>query len=224
MAMRGTRSLETLVPTWTISASWPEMPCMWVWAATLTVVSDCPQSAGSTRSPICRTGSRSEAKGYNDGQVAAVLGGNWLRHLQNRPTIMTTSDGSNPISELSPESLPRGCASGFGLLVTLVGLLVFLIGARPSLFDLDRSPVVGFVQIAVFLVGLAIICMGGYLGLMSFWNNRERHHPPHLGSRLVATGYVVAVFSGMADVLVSAPRHLRRYPTSVPGRPAGWNR
>jgi membrane dipeptidase len=22
------------------------------------------------------------AKGYNDGQVAAVLGGNWLRHLQ----------------------------------------------------------------------------------------------------------------------------------------------
>ena len=23
------------------------------------------------------------AKGYNDGQVAAVLGGNWLRHLQN---------------------------------------------------------------------------------------------------------------------------------------------
>jgi hypothetical protein len=113
---------------------------------------------------------------------------------------MTTSDGSNPISELSPESLPSRMRIRIGLLVTLVGLLVFLIGARPALFDLDRSPVVGFVQIAVFLVGLAIICMGGYLGLMSFWNTRERTIAADLGSRLVATGYVVAVFSGMADV------------------------
>jgi hypothetical protein len=113
---------------------------------------------------------------------------------------MTTSDGSNPNSKHSPEGIPSRMRIRLGLMVTLVGLLVFLIGARPSLFDLDRSPVVGFVQIAVFLVGLAIICMGGYLGLMSFWNNRERTIAADLGSRLVATGYVVAVFSGMADV------------------------
>jgi hypothetical protein len=87
-----------------------------------------------------------------------------------------------------------------GLLVSLFGLLIFLIGARPSLFGLDRSPVVGFVQISVFLVGLAIICIGGYIGLMSFWRNGDRTIAADIGSRLVATGYVVAVFSGMADV------------------------
>ncbi len=84
--------------------------------------------------------------------------------------------------------------------MTLIGLLIFLMGARPALFGLDRSPVVGFVQISVFLVGLAIICLGGYIGLMSFWKNGERTIAAEIGSRLVATGYVVAVFSGMADV------------------------
>ena len=88
----------------------------------------------------------------------------------------------------------------FGLLVTLIGLIIFLIGAQPSLFGLDRSPVVWFVQISVFLVGLAIICIGGYIGLMAFWRNGKRTIAAEIGSRLVATGYVVAVFSGMADV------------------------
>jgi hypothetical protein len=88
----------------------------------------------------------------------------------------------------------------FGLLVTLFGLLIFLIGARPALFGLDRSHVVGFVQISVFLVGLAIVCIGGYISLMSFWRNGNRTIAAEIGSRLVATGYVVAVFSGMADV------------------------
>lgn len=87
-----------------------------------------------------------------------------------------------------------------GLTLTLIGLFIFLLGARPSIFALDRSPVVGFVQIAVFLIGLAIICMGGYLSMMAMWKD----HPPSIaadiGLRLVSTGYVVAVFSGMADV------------------------
>jgi hypothetical protein len=87
-----------------------------------------------------------------------------------------------------------------GLLVTLFGLFVFLVGAHPSLFGLDRSQVVGFVQISVFLVGLAIICIGGYTSLMSFWRNGSRTIAADIGSRLVATGYVVAIFSGMADI------------------------
>jgi hypothetical protein len=49
----------------------------------------------------------------------------------------------------------------FGLIVTLVGLFIFLVGARPAWFGWDRSVVVGFVQISVFLVGLAIISLGG---------------------------------------------------------------
>ena len=75
---------------------------------------------------------------------------------------------TNPKPSFSPETTPLGALpSRFrirtGLFITLIGLLVFLVGARPALFNLDRSPVVGFVQIAVFLVGLAIVCIGGYI-------------------------------------------------------------
>jgi len=38
----------------------------------------------------------------------------------------------------------------------------------------DRSPVIGFVQIAVFLIGLAIICVGGYISLASLWNGEQK--------------------------------------------------
>jgi hypothetical protein len=87
-----------------------------------------------------------------------------------------------------------------GLGIVVVGLLVFLLGANPGLFGLDRSPVVGFVQIAVFLVGLAIICVGGYICLNGLWNGDPKTIAADFGLRLVSTGYVIAVISGMADV------------------------
>jgi hypothetical protein len=87
-----------------------------------------------------------------------------------------------------------------GLSLTLMGFLIFLIGASPTSFGLDRSPVIGFVQIAVFLVGLAIICIGGYTCMMALWKDRTLSIPADIGVRMVATGYVVAVFTGMADI------------------------
>ena len=87
-----------------------------------------------------------------------------------------------------------------GLMVSVVGFLVFVLGADPGLYGLDRSPPVGFVQIAVFLIGLAIICVGGYITLMTFWRGRERSIAADIGLRLVSTGYVIAVASGMADI------------------------
>ena len=48
-----------------------------------------------------------------------------------------------------------------GLAISLIGFLIFVLGVNPALFGQDRSPVTGFVQISVFLVGLAIICIGG---------------------------------------------------------------
>jgi len=87
-----------------------------------------------------------------------------------------------------------------GLLLTLGGALVFMIGARPDIFGIDRSPVVGFVQIAVFLTGLGMICIGGYLSLMALWKDQPRTIAADIGLRLVATGFLVSVFSGMADV------------------------
>ncbi len=88
----------------------------------------------------------------------------------------------------------------FSLITVGVGLLIFAVGAKPNWFGWDRSPVVGFVQIAVFLIGLALICAGGYVGLSALWGNEQRSILADIGSRLVGTGYVIAVFTGMADI------------------------
>jgi hypothetical protein len=87
-----------------------------------------------------------------------------------------------------------------GLIFTLAGLLVFLVGTRPDIFGLDRSPVLGFIQIAVFTVGQAIICVGGYITMLALWKDQHISIAADIGQRLVATGYVVVVFAGMADI------------------------
>ena len=96
-----------------------------------------------------------------------------------------------------PPSRPR---IRIGLFITLMGFFIFVVGAKPDWLGWDRSAVVGFVQIAVFLVGLAIICMGGYIGLLALWGNNQRSIAADIGMRLVSTGYVISVFAGMADV------------------------
>jgi len=87
-----------------------------------------------------------------------------------------------------------------GLGIVIMGLVVFTLGVNPGMIGLDRSPVVGFVQIAVFLVGLGMICLGGYVTLNMLWNGTEKTIAGDIGYRMVSTGYVIAVVSGMADV------------------------
>jgi hypothetical protein len=87
-----------------------------------------------------------------------------------------------------------------GLFITIAGFFIFIVGAKPDWLGWDRSPVVGFVQIAVFLVGLAVICLGGYIGLLALWGGSQRSIAADIGLRLVSTGYVISVFAGMADV------------------------
>lgn len=87
-----------------------------------------------------------------------------------------------------------------GLGVTILGFIIYLLGAEPGLFGLDRSPVVGFVQIATFLVGLGFICLGGYISLMALWNGGQKSIASDIGLRLVGTGYVITVACGMADI------------------------
>lgn len=108
-----------------------------------------------------------------------------------------------------------------GLLMSAVGLLVFIFGAKPDWFQLDRSPVVGFVQITVFLVGLAIICLGGYLGLASLWGGEEKSIAADIGSRLISTGYVISVFAGMADVFGMTIQENPKVPFFGPWQAAG---
>jgi len=88
----------------------------------------------------------------------------------------------------------------WGVGLTLVGLFIFILGVEPALFGLDRSPVIGFVQIAVFLFGLGLIALGGYVGLATLWKGRDLTMGADIGLRLLAPGYLIAVVSGMADV------------------------
>jgi hypothetical protein len=87
-----------------------------------------------------------------------------------------------------------------GIVFVVGGFLLFLLGAEPDLFGLDRSPVTGLVQIFVFLIGLAFMCIGGYISIASLWNGQPKSIVADIGLRLVSTGYIVAVGSGMADV------------------------
>jgi len=133
---------------------------------------------------------------------------------------------NNPDAPSAPpatvsETLPSSQRIRLGLILVLFGFFVSLLGARPSLFYMDRSPVVGFVQISVFLIGLAIICVGGYLSLQAFWRNGERTIAADIGSRLVATGYVVAVFAGMADIFGFGTRPLPGVPYFGPWQALG---
>ncbi len=106
---------------------------------------------------------------------------------------------TEPEEEPAPVLYPRRRIK-VGLLLTLFGFLLVALGAKPEFFGMDRSPVIGFAQTTCFLVGLGFICIGGYLSLMSFWPHGYTTITADFGTRLVATGWLIAVFSGMADV------------------------
>ncbi len=109
----------------------------------------------------------------------------------------------------------------FSFIMTLFGLFIFVVGAKPGWFGWDRSPVVGFVQIAVFLIGLALICVGGYVGLVALWGKDQRSIVADIGLRLVGTGYVITVFTGMADVFGLGSQPLPNVPYFGPWQAGG---
>lgn len=135
------------------------------------------------------------------------------------------SEASRPAS-LSTPTEPRSpvvsrlqVRAGMGMV--LLGVLVFVIGAKPEWLNLDRSPVIGFVQLAVFLLGLGIIAIGGFIGLNALWSGKEKSIPADIGMRLVATGYVVALFAGMADVFGLGSHPLPQVPFFGPWQALG---
>jgi hypothetical protein len=135
---------------------------------------------------------------------------------QNKPIPASTPMETTPGAE--DPFTPRIYVS---VVSTFLGLLVFAIGAKPDWFGWDRSPVVGFVQIAVFLAGLAIICLGGYISLLTLWWGRERTIMSDIGTRLVGTGYVIAVFAGLADIFGMGSQSFPNIPYFGPWQASG---
>jgi hypothetical protein len=131
-------------------------------------------------------------------------------------TDQTTSN--NPSTQPAPNSAER---VRFGQLLSIGGFIIFIVGAKPEWVGLDRSPVVGFVQITVFLIGLAIICLGGYVGLAALWGNEEKSILADIGLRLIATGYVISVFTGMADIFGMSVQTNPKIPFFGPWQAAG---
>jgi hypothetical protein len=85
--------------------------------------------------------------------------------------------------------------------LVLIGAFFFVLGVNPDLLGLDRSPVIGFVQIGVWLTGLATVLLGGYLTVRVVRNGRPTSLRADIGLRLIATGYVVAAAASLADFL-----------------------
>jgi uncharacterized membrane protein len=73
------------------------------------------------------------------------------------------------------------------------GLFLFLLGFQPWIFGLDRSPVIGYLQVVVYLTGLGLVVAASFALEYLF-------RPPgqiltireDVGARLSATGYILA--------------------------------
>ena len=122
------------------------------------------------------------------------------------------ADRPRPQAIFPRQHLNHPMRKRFGVIAAFVGLVIFMLGAEPSWFGLDRSPVVGFVQIGVFMLGLGLISVGGYFALDGLWRDQPKGILAELGARLVGTGYVVALASGMADVFGLGTRPLPSVP------------
>lgn len=106
--------------------------------------------------------------------------------------------------------------------LSLGGFLIFLLGADPGLFGLDRSPLIGFVQTATFSTGLALLCLGGFISFrICQGSGRNQSLAQDIGIRLVATGYLVALISGMADVFGFGTQAWPAVPFFGPSQAAG---
>jgi len=99
------------------------------------------------------------------------------------------------------------------VLVDIVGLFLFLLGFNPATFGLDRSRVIGYVQAIVFLLGLGLIVLVSYVvATLQRRNGDVLSLVQDIGARLMATGYVLAAFSSVADLIGLGSEALPRPP------------
>ncbi len=92
--------------------------------------------------------------------------------------------------------------------IVLLGLFVFVIGVQPDILGLNRSVTVGFVQIGVWLTGLAILLLASYATVRVVRNGKANSLRADIGTRLLATGYVVAAVASLADFIGVGAQHM----------------
>ncbi len=125
---------------------------------------------------------------------------------ENSPDLKLDNPDNNPLPEAIP-AFPRNRVR-VGLVLMGLGWIMLLVGAKPAWFGLDRSEVIGFIQISVFLLGLGIMIFGCYFSLAAMWQPGKKTIVADIGLRLVSTGYTICFFTGMADILGFGSHHL----------------
>jgi hypothetical protein len=89
----------------------------------------------------------------------------------------------------------------WGLILTALGFLFFVIAAKPGFFHVELSKqVIGYLQVSGFSIALGIICLGGTIALNTLWSEGNKSIAADLGLRVAWTGFTIAFISGMADI------------------------
>ncbi len=96
----------------------------------------------------------------------------------------------------------------YWMTLVFIGFMIFIIGVQPDLIGMNRSEVVGFVQVDVWLVGLAILLVSAYASVRVIRNHRPMSLRADIGVRLIATGYVVSAAASLADFVGLGAQHL----------------
>lgn len=110
---------------------------------------------------------------------------------------------ANPPSQ-NADSAPNSAAyprvrTQLGLTLGFIGFTVLVFGLKPEVFGLGSNLSVGFAQILAFLLGLGILVWGATIALGSFWPKGKQSLLADFGLRVIATGYLICVFTGLAD-------------------------
>ncbi len=103
-------------------------------------------------------------------------------------------------SDIPNQDLPSRTRVRIGVIIALIGFVTLVVGTHPEWFGWGSGSGIGFVQLFGMLLGLGILSLGGFVALLALWRNTLRTIVADIGMRLVATGYVVAIFAGLADL------------------------
>ncbi len=119
-----------------------------------------------------------------------------MEQLANTQTENGQSKKSGP--SVNGFSYPR-IRIQLGLTLSFFGFTVLIFGLKPEVFGLSTSLSVGFAQILTFLVGLGVLIWGATIVLSAFWPKGGQSLLADFGLRVIATGYMICVFTGLAD-------------------------
>ena len=115
--------------------------------------------------------------------------------LSERDVLIDPLNAENKIRNYDfPQTTIRG-----SLITVMVGIFMLVLGLRPDLFGLYRGLYIGFTQIIMILIGIALLTLGAYISLNAFWSCTEKSLLADIGSRLIMTGLVICAFTALAD-------------------------